>query len=65
MYIFKNGNKFIGMDNASGGYPYETDRAFSAHEWSTIKDARDYQKMFSDEWILYEFKSLNLVMVEE
>jgi len=61
MFLFKKGEKYIGMDDASGGYPYETDRAFSAKEWSSVKEAQQYQSMFKDEgWTLHEVVGLNL-----
>lgn len=63
MYIFKKDGKFIGMDNQSGGYPYETDRAFSAKEWPSIDEAKKYQKMFDPTWRLFEVKGLNLISV--
>ena len=38
---YPNG-KFVALDSASGGYPYEVDSALSAHDFRTLGAATKY-----------------------
>jgi hypothetical protein len=38
--------KLIGIDQASGGYPYDVTNLNGIHVWTNLKDAKAYQKMF-------------------
>lgn len=40
-YMLKVGNKFIGIDDNSGGHPYVT-RFNDANRWAKVEDAFDY-----------------------
>lgn len=48
-YIIKNTktNKYIAIDNSSGGYPYETEW-YNASVWSGINEAKNYKSVFSN-----------------
>lgn len=49
IYVFKYpSGKFAGMDQDSGGYPYETSTPGGIKFWYNLKDALDYGKMFKD-----------------
>ena len=64
-YIFKstNGN-YIGMDSASGGYPWESDNLFNAHTYTNIEEAINYKRHFPDEsWRLYRVDELLLTEI--
>lgn len=53
-YIIKNNKtgEYIAIDQASGGYPYDTD-IFNAKIWHTKQEAREYNKMsFNHDWSL-------------
>ena len=64
VYIFKKEDKFIGMDDASGGYPYETDRFLSVKEWPSAGKAKSYQEHFKNEgWALYKVNGLDITAV--
>lgn len=61
LYVTKDGD-FIGLDNASGGYPYVTSIPMKAHIW---KDKREAENYFSGSeskngWVLKKFNGLNL-----
>lgn len=62
-YIFMTADgKYIGMDQASGGYPYETDDLFSAKPWSSREAAMNYEKHFKEKsWHLFLVKGLDLL----
>ena len=60
-YIFMKGDKYIGMDNASGGYPYETDYMFNVKPWNDPDQAIEYEQHFLDKgWKLYKIKGFNI-----
>ena len=60
MFIFTENEKYVGMDNASGGYPYITDHFMSVKVWRTEQEARDYYKLFDKEdWQLRELRGLS------
>jgi hypothetical protein len=42
-------DSYIGIDRASGGYPYDTDHLGSAKIWYNKKDAKEYADIFPDE----------------
>lgn len=48
-YAITNGQKFIGSDTHSGGYPYTTNwptsSAMGTSRWATEEDAREYLKI--------------------
>ena len=47
-YIFINDNNhYIGLDSASGGYPYETESIFQAHPFYTVEEAQRYYDTMS------------------
>jgi hypothetical protein len=54
-YVIKSENgKYIAIDTASGGYPYETERIQGANIWSSKEDAYDYKNKFPKEnWTLH------------
>ena len=66
-YIFVTSNGlYVGMDSASGGYPYFTDNLFNSHPWYSIKDAMDYWKHFQNEqWRLKKVIGLETIDVED
>lgn len=46
---------YVGIDNASGGYPFETEYLGSSHIWKSKQAAEDYMSNFPKEtWELYE-----------
>lgn len=48
-YVFISGRgHYIGLDNASGGYPYETESIFQAHPFYTIEEAQRYYDTMSN-----------------
>lgn len=61
MYVTKDGD-FVGLDKASGGYPYVTSRPFSAHLWPTKEEAENYlsKSELKKGWILKRFDGLKL-----
>jgi len=64
MYIFITAdNKYVGMDNDSGGYPYITDNCLSVHPWSSISEAKKYQESFDGSWILMELHGLSFTEI--
>lgn len=59
-FITKEG-KYIGMDQASGGYPYVTEKPLSIVLFYTIEDACKYRDMFlKEKWVIKKFLGLNL-----
>ena len=65
-FIFKSiiTEKYIGMDNASGGYPWETDNLFAAHTYNTVQAAINYKRHFKNEcWKLYRVDELILTEI--
>ena len=46
-YVIKNTTtgKYIDIDSASGGYPYEVDFLYSAHVFHSKEDALKYKKV--------------------
>jgi hypothetical protein len=61
MYGFMRGDKYIGMDYSSGGYPWEAEYLPSIKMWKTVKEAEEYRAIFkretfthTEEWILKE-----------
>jgi len=55
-YVIKINNTpcYVGIDETSGGYPYETEIRF-AKIWNSIENAIEYMAMFKNEnWDLYE-----------
>lgn len=56
----EDAGKFVGLDHASGGYPYLTDRIASIHIWHNYDEACRYRNMFDKEWIIYELLGLNI-----
>lgn len=66
-YFFVNAKNgmCIGMDQDSGGYPYETSYPGSVHFWTSKKDAEYYYSMFPDEdWILHKFYGFDSEVVK-
>ena len=64
-YVFiTQNNKYVGMDNASGGYPYISDHPLDAHPWTNIEDAKKYRKMFKETWVLNKLEGLKLSCIE-
>ena len=62
-YIFTKGDKYIGMDDNSGGYPYETESFMQVMVWNDSKAANNYYRMFVDSdipWQLRELHGLNM-----
>ncbi len=58
-YIFTSGDKYIGMDDASGGYPYETDHFTQLKVWTKIGQAIEYKGHFPEkDWQLREVTGL-------
>lgn len=65
LFVTKEG-KYVGLDQASGGYTYETDRFQNVQIWETPEEAEDYRKSFRDkDWTLKKFKGLLLETVKE
>ena len=53
IFVSNESSKYIGMDNASGGYPYETDNILSVHLWKNLHEALKYHSIFKDKrWTL-------------
>ena len=46
-YVIKAGDKFIAVDEASGGCPFETDRLDMARLWYGEKRAREYMAVIN------------------
>lgn len=59
IFVTEDGD-YVGMDNDSGGYPYINKNPLSAHPWSTVEDAKRYQKMFDSKWILKKLNGLDV-----
>jgi hypothetical protein len=55
-YLLKNGNKFIGYDSMSGGYPWESSSIENAHK---LDDPVALMK-----WIGNEYPSAKLMKLE-
>lgn len=47
IYVIKSGDKFIGVDQASGGYPFETERLDLARLWYGEKRAKEYMAVIN------------------
>jgi hypothetical protein len=59
-FIFTKGNKYIGYDSHSGGYPYETDSFMRVKVWYTKEQALRYGSNFKDKgWQLRELHGLD------
>jgi hypothetical protein len=67
MFIFMRSSLYIGMDNANGGYPHETNNMFQVKVWPSVDEAERYQDKFIHSaaryWQLYEVHSLNTTPV--
>lgn len=44
-YVIRNGDQFVAVDAASGGYPYDTDRLDLARLWYGKTQAEKYIKV--------------------
>jgi len=60
-YILTEADKYVALDNASGGYPYITENPMSVHVWKQKEEAIKCVKMFhkESEWKLRELYGLN------
>lgn len=54
-FVIKTVNgKYIAVDAASGGYPYETERISDAKIWSSKQEAFAYNNLFKKQnWTLH------------
>lgn len=54
-FVIKSGNgNYIGIDRASGGYPFETENINSAYLWTRKEDAYNYKLKFpKEDWTLH------------
>ena len=52
---FIDSNRFIGMDKASGGYPYLTE-LYLCHKFKSIEDAQSYNTLN------YDCKVMSLIL---
>lgn len=55
-YILKQGSQFVALDDASGGYPYLTDKPLNAKLWTTVDEAKSYNRMFKNVYTVCEVK---------
>jgi hypothetical protein len=57
MYVIKNNKtgKWIGIDKASGGYPYDT-TIENAKIFHTKKAATDYRGVINEDWSLFRLE---------
>lgn len=62
-FIIKNEkDEFIGIDSASGGYPYATQSIQNAKFWNNKNAAKEYKSSFPNEiWSLHSI----VIMTEE
>lgn len=53
---------YVGIDQASGGYPHITGEPFSAKFWNDIEEAKKYRKTMKAgfAWSIHEFKGFKL-----
>jgi len=63
MFIFKKGAKYIGIAEASMGYPYATDDPMKAQQWGSVEIARRYASQFKESWTLHELHGLEVTPV--
>lgn len=55
-YVLTDGNLIVGLDAASGGYPYLTDRFSNIKIWETVEEAREYNRMFKNEFTVRQIE---------
>ena len=59
-YVFvTDKGDYIGLDNASGGYPFRTDNFFQAHPFNRVEEAERYYAVMSacvpeDDFVKYD-----------
>lgn len=60
-FIKRDGSAYIGLDNASGGYPYESRDWQDMFTWPCVEKALDYKETFKDkDWVLVGVTGLAL-----
>ena len=60
-FIICERDKYIALDNNSGGYPYRVDSPWEARHWPRLQDAKDYRGKFSREnWTIKVFRATAL-----
>jgi len=60
-FIFTSGEKYIAMDDVSGGYPYETDDFLQVKAWPSLDKALSYKEHFPEkDWQVRRLHGLNM-----
>jgi hypothetical protein len=55
-YVLTDGRLIVALDAASGGYPYLTDRFPEIKIWETVEEAREYNRMFKNEYTVRQIE---------
>lgn len=55
-YVLTKGDKIVALDSASGGYPYLTKHFSQIKIWETVEEARDYNRMFKNEYTVRQIE---------
>ena len=58
--VIREGDKFVALDQASGGYPYMVDSPWKAMHWDTPAHAESYRSKFPSkyrQWQVQEFRA--------
>jgi hypothetical protein len=58
--VLREGDRFIALDQASGGYPYMVDSPWRAQHWQTTAHAEAYRSKFPGsyaKWQIQEFRA--------
>lgn len=65
-YVIKtNTGNYIGIDQASGGYPFETGLIQHAQIWYLPKNAKDYYDKFPKEnWELHIIPEIQTIKID-
>lgn len=66
IWVIRNGNKFIALDERSGGYPYDTE-FWNAKRFRSLKEAVSYATIGipKDSWEIYQCDEVGLSFAQK